>query len=62
MHLVRMHKLKNAQSTCPVVNHAQDLYQLVIGTSDVSRASNTLLPIDINPEHDLPQDKLTVLF
>ena len=26
-----MHKLKKAQSTCPVVNHAQDLHQLVIG-------------------------------
>jgi hypothetical protein len=25
--LVRMHKLKKVQSTCPVVNHAQDLYQ-----------------------------------
>ena len=26
-----MHKLKKAQSTCPVVNHAQDLHQSVIG-------------------------------
>jgi hypothetical protein len=31
VHLVRMHKLKKAQSTYPVVNHAQDIYQLVIG-------------------------------
>ena len=26
-----MHKLKKAQSTCPVVNHAQDLHQSVLG-------------------------------
>ena len=36
VHLVKVHKLRNAQSTHPVVNHAQDLYQLVIGTIDVS--------------------------
>ena len=34
--LVRMHKLKKVQSTCPVVNHAQDLYQSVISTIAVS--------------------------
>ena len=36
VNLVKVHKLRNAQSTYLVVNHAQDLHQSVIGTIDVS--------------------------
>ena len=36
VHLVKVHKLRNAQLTYSVANHAQDLYQSVIGTIDVS--------------------------
>ena len=39
VHLVKVHKLRNAQSTHPVVNHAQDLYQLVF----LARENKTLL-------------------
>ena len=38
--LVKVRKLRNAQSTYPVLNHAQDLYQSVIGTTAPSEISN----------------------